>query len=356
MKAGVIGTSYGRVHIIGLQAAGVEVVALCQRDQETARGIAKQYGVPRVFSDWEALVAAPELDLVTIAVPPHLHLPIARRALALGKHLICEKPLARTLEEARLMARLAQRASSRAMTGFNWRFTAGAQKMKTLVNAGFLGRLLHATGTWYGTRYADASASLSWRNERELAGLGALGDIGVHVIDLLRWLGGEFRRVSALTGIAHPDRELAPGKRVDTDDYCEFLGVFESGAHATVTLSRVARGTTFHRLQLFGTEGALSYEFQRDEPGWATGQLLSAHGGGRWERVPLSPPSSDPAPSDFSERTGRATFAPLVRILLDGVEHGRDVSPSFFDGLRAQAVTETVLQSADEQAWLPVPL
>ena len=239
MKAGVIGTSYGKVHIVGLQAAGVSVVAICQRDQGTARGVARQFGIPLVFSDWEALVTSPELDVITIAAPPHLHLPIAKKALRLGKHVICEKPLARNLEEARLMARLARRASGRAMTGFNWRFTAGMQEMKHLVESGSLGRLLHATGTWHGTRYADASAPLGWRNERELAGTGALGDIGVHIIDLLRWLGGEFGRVSAMTGIAYPDRELAPGKRVDTDDYCEFLGVFESGAHVTVTLSRV---------------------------------------------------------------------------------------------------------------------
>lgn len=358
MKAGVIGTSYGKVHIIGLQAAGVTVVAICQRDQQAAQGVARHYGIPLVFSDWEALVASPELDLITIATPPHLHLPIAKRALSLGKHVICEKPLARSLEEARLMARLAQHAPSRAMTGFNWRFTAGMQELKKLVDSGFLGRLLHATGAWYGQRYAEATAPLSWRNEQDLAGIGALGDVGVHIIDAFRWLGGEFRRVVALSGIAYPRREIAPGKPVNTDDYSAFLAVLESGAHVTITLSRVARATNLHRLQLFGTEGALAYEFHRDEPGWATGRLLAVRGQGLWEPVPLAAPLPDPAPSDFSERIGRATFAPLVRILLDGAENEKKagVSPSFDDGLRAQAVAEAVLQSAGEQAWVPVSI
>ncbi len=355
MKAGVIGTSYGKVHIIGLQAAGVDVVAICQRDQESAQGVAEQYEIPLVFSDWEALVASPELDLITIATPPHLHLPIAKRALSLGKHVICEKPLARSIEEARLMARLAQRAPSRAMTGFNWRFTTGMQELKRLVDSGFLGRLLHATGAWYGQRYAEAGAPLSWRNEQDLAGIGALGDMGVHIIDAFRWLGGEFRRVTALTGIAYPDRELQPGKPVNVEDYCAFLGLLESGAHVTVTLSRVTRATNYHRLHLFGTEGALSYEFQRDEPGWATGHLLAVRGRGAWEAVSLEPSLPGPAPSDFSERVGRATFAPLVRILLDRVEKDGELSPSFEDGVRVQAVVEAVLQSAEEQAWVTVP-
>ena len=355
MKAGVIGTSYGRVHIIGLQAAGLDVVAVCQRNQDEARAVANQYGIPRIYADWEVLVASPDLDLVTIAAPPHLHLPMTKKALRLGKHVICEKPLARTVEEARLMVRLAREARGRAMIGFNWRFTAGMQKMKTLVDQGFLGRLLHATGAWYGQRYADAAAPLSWRNERELAGVGALGDAGVHVIDALRWLGGEFRQVSGMTGIAYPGRELVPGKPLSIDDHCGFLGILDSDAHVTVTLSRVARGTNFHRYELFGTDGALSYEFHRDETGWATGSLSWVHGHGAWEPVPLSLPSSEPPPSDFSERIGRATFAPLARVLLDAVAHGREVSPSFSDGLRAQAVAEAVLQSAEEEAWVTVP-
>ncbi len=355
MKAGVIGLSYGKVHLAGLQAAGVDVIAICQRDQAAAQGVARHYGIPRIFSEWEALVASPELQLITIAAPPHLHLPIAKRALSLGKHVICEKPLARSLEEARLMARLARHATGRAMTGFNWRFTAGMQELKKLVDSGFLGRFLHATGTWYGQRYAEASAPLSWRNDRDLAGIGTLGDAGVHIIDALRWLGGEFQRVVALAGIAYPHREVRHGKPVNTEDYCAFLGVLESGVHVTITLSRVARATNLHRLQLFGTEGALSYEFQRDEPGWATGRLLAVRGQGPWEPVPLAAPLPDPAPSDFSERIGRATFAPLVRILLDGAEKKAEVSPSFEDGLRAQAVTEAVMQSAEEQAWVPVP-
>jgi predicted dehydrogenase len=241
------------------------------------------------------------------------------------------------------------------MTGVNWRFTAGMQRMKALVEDGFPGRLLHATATWYGQRYAEADAPLSWRNEREMAGIGVLGDSGVHLIDAIRWLAGELRRVVALSGIAHPHREVAPGKPLDTEDYCEFLGELESGAHVTVTVSRVARATNFHRLHFFGTDGALAYEFQRDEPGWATGRLLAVRGQGPWEAVTLSPPCPGPAPPEFTERVGRATFAPLVRILLDSVQSGAEASPSFEDGLRAQAVAEAVLQSAEEQAWVTVP-
>jgi predicted dehydrogenase len=119
---GIVGLGYGRAHIPAFQASGCEVVAVCQRNQATAKAVADAYGVPRVFEHWEAMLEDARPEIVVIATPPHLHLAIARAAFTAGAHVLCEKPLAMTRAEATAMVEMAARAGRIGMTGFNWRF------------------------------------------------------------------------------------------------------------------------------------------------------------------------------------------------------------------------------------------
>jgi predicted dehydrogenase len=122
---GIIGLGFGRAHIPAFQANGAEVVAVCQRDQATARAVADKYGVPRVFEKWQDMLAEAHPEIVVIASPPHLHHAIALAAFAGGAHVLCEKPLAMTAAEGRDMVEAAARAGRIGMTSFNWRFGKG---------------------------------------------------------------------------------------------------------------------------------------------------------------------------------------------------------------------------------------
>ena len=183
---GVIGLGFGRAHIAEFQANGCDVVAVCQRDEAVARTIADEHRVPQVFTRWEDLLERARPAIVVIATPPHLHLPIAEAALAGGAHVLCEKPLALTAKEGRRMLAAAARAGRVAMAGFNWRFTAAMQTLHALVAEGAIGRPFHIDVRWLGARWAAETAAATWRMDRAQAGYGAMADMGVHVVDLVR--------------------------------------------------------------------------------------------------------------------------------------------------------------------------
>ena len=194
---GIVGLGFGRAHIPAFQANGCRVVAVCQRDRASAQAIADRYGVEQVFTRWEEMLEQARPEVVVIATPPRLHLAIALRALAGGAHVLCEKPLALTRSEARAMAEAAAGAGRVGMTGFNWRFTAAMRRFNAMVQEGALGRVFHVQARFLGSRFADEAAAPTWRMDRAEAGHGAMGDMGVHLIDLVRWNFGEFVRLAA---------------------------------------------------------------------------------------------------------------------------------------------------------------
>ncbi len=233
---GIIGLGYGRAHIPAFQANGCQVVAVCQRNLETARSVAERYGVPRAFERWEDMLGETSPEIVVVATPPNLHHKIVTEAFARGAHVLCEKPLAMDGAEARAMAEAAARAGRVAMTGFNWRFPLAMQRFHAMVEAGHLGRVFHVGARWLGARWADEALAPTWRMDRAQAGHGAMGDMGVHVIDLIRWNFGEIARVSAHSGVAYATR-TGPGGAVaaDADDHSSVLAELASGAHVVMT-------------------------------------------------------------------------------------------------------------------------
>jgi predicted dehydrogenase len=352
---GIVGLGYGRAHITGFQAHGCRVVALCQRDRAAAQTLATRYGVPDVFDRWEEMLDAARPDIVVIATPPHLHHAITLRALAGGAHVLCEKPLAMTAAEGRAMADAARRAGRVAMTGFNWRFPAAMRELNARVREGAVGRVFHLAGRWLGGRFADPSATATWRVDRAQAGHGAMGDAGVHLIDMIRWSFGEFRRVAALAGTAFPSRALpGAGKPADAEDHCMVLAELADGTEVTMNVSRAAHGMMEHTLEVFGERGALAYRMVR-EGRWWDGELRASDKGASFVPVaPREPSGLETAPPDASDIIGKATIAPLVERLLDGIRTGTTPSPSFEDGVRAQAVLDAIGESAARRAWVDI--
>jgi predicted dehydrogenase len=350
---GIIGLGYGRAHISAFQAHGCRVTALCQRDTTTARKTADAYGVPHVFERWADLLATARPDIVVIATPPHLHLAITRAALDGGAHVLCEKPLAMTTAEAQAMVEAARRAGRVAMTSFNWRFVAAMQRLHAAVAEGAIGRVFHVAARWLGARWADEKAAATWRMDAAQAGHGAMGDMGVHIVDLVRWNFGEFARVAALSGVAYPARS-APGvdRPADAADFCSVVGELASGAQVTFTASRVAHGASDHSLEVYGSLGAARYRFVREGPRWYEGELQLAASGRGFE--PVEARGEGIEATDPMDVLGRATIAPLVERFLGAIRDGRPASPSFEDGLAAQAVVDAVGASSARGEWVQV--
>ncbi|MFQ5828147.1 MAG: Gfo/Idh/MocA family protein [Candidatus Methylomirabilia bacterium] len=354
---GIIGLGFGQAHVPAFQANGCQVIAVCQRDLAKARAVAEKYGVPRTFTRWEELLEQARPDIVVIATPPHLHHPIALAAVAGGAHVLCEKPLAMNLAEAREMTETAARAGRVAMTCFNWRFPAAMQRFHAMAEARHLGRLFHVSGRYLVPRWADEAIPPTWRMDRTQAGHGAMGDLGVHLIDLVRWNFGEFSRVSAHAGIAHPFRTV-PGddRRADAEDFCMVTAELESGALVTLVASRAARGANEQTLEAYGSQGALTYGLFRDGPRrWYGGELQAASGGTplRQVRVPTGLPRAA-GEGDPLEVIGKATIGPLVKRFLTAIRTGERPSPSIEDGMQAQAVLDAVRGSASRGGWVAV--
>jgi predicted dehydrogenase len=353
---GVIGLGFGRGHIPAFQAAGCEVVAVCQRNGETARAVAARYGVPQAYERWEELLERAKPDVAVIATPPSSHLPIFRAAVEGGAHVLCEKPLAMNAAEGREMVELARRAGRVAMTSFNWRFPVAHRAFHQMTTDGHLGRPMHLVGRWMHGRFADPNAPSSWRQDLAEAGFGTMGDSGVHMIDMIRWSFGEFRRVAALSQRAFAERTVPGGARAaDAEDTCLVLAELASGAQASLAVSRAARGVPAeHVLEAFGTTGALAYRLVRGVPRWYRGELRATSGDGPLVPVPLSSVPRSVGEGDDLEVTGKATIGPLVKELLRAIRAGEAASPSLEDGLRAQMVLDAIAASAARGAWVEV--
>ena len=239
------------------------------------------------------------------------------------------------------------------MTGFNWRFPSAMQRLHALARDGALGRVFHLGARWLGARWADAGLGPTWRMDRAQAGHGAMGDMGVHLIDMIRWNFGEFARVAAHAGVAYPSRTVPGGsKAADAEDYCTVLAELATGAEVTLTASRVARGANEHTLEAYGSDGAVSYRFVREGARWWDGELRAATGSGGLQPVELRP--GPRVEGDQMEVVGKATIGPLVERLLDGIRTGTTPSPSLEEGLRAQAVLDAILDALARGGWVDV--
>lgn len=178
---------------------------------ELAEAARQRFGFDEAATDWKAVVARSDIDVVDIVTPNDSHAPIAIAAAEAGKHIICEKPLARTGAEARSMQDAVEKAGVTHMVAFNYRRTPAVALAKRYIDDGRIGKILSFRGTYLQDWSADPNGPLSWRFQRKIAGSGALGDIGTHVIDLARYLVGEITAVNALVKTYVASRPLQSG-------------------------------------------------------------------------------------------------------------------------------------------------
>jgi predicted dehydrogenase len=356
LRVGVIGGGFGRNHILGFQKTeGVEVGAFCQRTKAGAETVAREFKIPQVFTDYREMLERANLDAVSIATPTNLHCPISIEAFDRGISVLCEKPLAMNEAEAATMLKKAEETGSTHVTAFNFRFIPAVLRMKELVQEGYAGsRIYHVEAVWRTSGRADPNAAYRWRHQKEAAGFGAMGDVGVHMVDLVRWLAGDFKKICGQQAIFTKERTTADGRaQVTVEDCSLFIGELSGGGLVSLEANAAARGGVYQAVTITGSEGVLKAEVDRNKPGWIVGSLAGAQGSGALQPLPIPERLTRGVDvSDPRRAMGESIFAGLTRLMAEGMRSGKQPSPSFRDGLEAQRVLDAVVKSAETGSWV----
>ena len=352
------------------------MAAVAGRDRSRVDAAAARLGWESTESSWQALVARDDIDLIDVCTPGDTHAEIAIAALEAGKHVLCEKPLANSVEEAEAMVRAAEKAAAngvRAMVGFTYRRVPAIALARQLVAEGRIGTIHHVRAQYLQDWIVDPEAPLSWRLERARAGSGALGDIGAHIIDLAQFITGDtiatvtgrletFVKERPLPAEAHTGLSGAAGTSgrgpVDVDDAAAFLAHFRGGALGVFEATRFANGRkNAIRIEINGSRGSLAFDFEdMNVLHFFDGSEDATTAGFR--RILVTEPEHPyvsawwPAGHLIGYEHG---FTHQVVDLVTDIAGGVDPTPSFADGLQVQRVLAAVEASSLSSAWQDVP-
>ncbi|PSL56180.1 putative dehydrogenase [Saccharothrix carnea] len=338
------------------------LAALGGRDAVRTKEAATKYGWAAVETDWRALVARDDVHLVDICTPGDTHAEIALAALAAGKHVLCEKPLANTVAEAEAMAAAADEAAARgvrSMVAFNYRRVPAIALARRLVEEGRIGEVRHVRAVYLQDWLSDPASPMTWRMRKEKAGSGALGDLGAHIVDAAQFVTGDLiTGVSATTETFVRSRPDGDGfSDVTVDDAAVFLARFSSGALGTFEATRYALGRkNAMRLEVNGTRGSLAFDFESmNELSVFSADDGSAAG---FRRI-LVTEADHPYVGAWwppGHLLGyEHTFTHEVADFLTAIGGGVEPAPSFADGLRVQRVLAAVEESAGQQSiWTTI--
>jgi predicted dehydrogenase len=237
------------------------LVSIAGRSEDAVAEAALRYGFERYTTDWRELVADPAVQLFDNSGPNALHAEPTIAAAEAGKHVVCEKPLARTADESFEMYRRVDAAGVKHMCAFNYRFVPAVRLAREMIEAGEIGEIYHFRSSYLQDWILDPVFAKVWRLDRSVAGSGALGDLGAHIIDLSRFLVGE---VASVSGVLRTFIEDRPGGRVDVDDAFEAVAEFEGGAVGTFEASRFATGRKNSlRWEINGSKGSIAFDLER---------------------------------------------------------------------------------------------
>ncbi len=343
--------------------------ALCGRDEAAVREAAAKLGWDGYETDYHTLIARDDIGLVDVATPGDSHRDVVLAAVAAGKHVLCEKPLANSLDEAREMLAAAKRAGVVNMVNFNYRRVPAVQLAKQLIADGRLGEIRHWRAVYLQDWINDPSFPLVWRLQRDKAGSGALGDIAAHIVDLAHFLLGPITEVVGTldTFIRQRPLETASGGgaglsaaagqemgEVTVDDATSFLARFERGATGTFEATRLAPGRRNHNaFEINGSNGTIVWDLERlNELQVYFADDQAGVQGFRTINVTDAAHPYAAAWWPAGHILGyEHTFVHAVKDLLDGIKENLSPAPTFEDGFRCQAVLDAVERSATTRAW-----
>ncbi|HHG8775464.1 TPA: Gfo/Idh/MocA family protein [Raoultella planticola] len=370
VRVGLIGTGYiGRCHAIAYAQAPTvfqlkgklvkEMVA--EINEDLARQKAQDFGFNRYTGDWQTLCQDPNIDVVDICAPNYLHKTIALEAIKHGKHVYSEKPLALTASDAREMVAAAELAGVKTLVGFNYMKNPAAQLAKQIIDRGEIGDIVHFYGTHNEDYLANPHTPIDWHCVKELAGLGALGDLAAHIVNMAHYLVGGIKEVSgdmATVIPVRPDpRDPQTMRSVENEDQASALVRFESGAMGVIETSRIAcgrkMGLTF---VVTGTRGTISYTQERmaELNVYRHDDDRSRQG---FKTILMGP--EHPNYSAFCVSAGHGfgfNDQKTVEIgeLINGIAADEPLWPDFKEGLRVSQVLEAIASSAQKRCWITV--
>jgi predicted dehydrogenase len=343
------------------------MVAVAGRSAEGTAQAAEKLGWAGAETDWKRLIDRDDVQIIDICTPGDSHAEIAVAALAAGKHVICEKPLANTVAEAEAMTAAAKEAAAlgvRSMVAFNYRRVPAVALARRFVEEGMLGEIRHVRAQYLQDWIVDPEFPLVWRLQKDKAGSGALGDIGAHIIDAAEFVTGErLTGVAALTETFVKERPLAASSSglsagggtgrgaVTVDDAALFIGRLSGGGLASFEATRFATGRkNALRIEINGALGSLAYDFESMNDLWFHDHTIDSaeHG---FRRVLVTEPDHPYAGAWWPPGHGLGyehAFVHETKDFLEAIAAGTDPTPSFEDGLRVQRVLAAVEKSAAE--------
>lgn len=340
---------------------------LCANEPDVAE-VAAQWGWEKATADWREIIEDKEIDLVDIAAPGSLHAEIAIAAAKAGKHVFCEKPLALTVDEARLMVEEAEKSGVVNMTGFNYRRVPAVALAKKLIDEGEIGEIYHFRGIYLQSWLLDPEFPLVWRLRKSEAGFGAHGDLGSHVVDLARYLVGEIDEVCCLQRTFIRERPLPAAAAglsatksadtgiVDVDDASAFMASFKnSNTMGYFEATRFAGGH-YNRngIEINGSKGSLIFDMERCNELKFFSAADRTHIQG-YRTITLGSASGHPYMANWwpvGHNIGYGeTFINQFYDLITAIKEGKKVSPDFKDGYICQQVLEAADLSAKSRKW-----
>jgi predicted dehydrogenase len=334
------------------------------RTQGTADQAVLQGGFEYGTTDYQELMDDPEINLIDICTPNNLHYPIFKTALSAGKHIYCEKPLAFNLKEAEEMLTLAEASDRVVQLAFNYRFIPAVMRAKQLIEEGFLGEVINFRAQYFHTGYLNPDKPMTWRLSQETSGGGALVDLGSHVIDLMLYLAGPFKRIMAQTKTFIRQRPIRKGEKqqeaVSVDDHAQLLVELGAGGVGIVEVSRVAHGTTDDlNFEIHGSKGAIKFDVM--DPNWLyvydagdKGEPLGGKNGFKQVQTMHSYPSNA-IPGARSMVNAMSMHANSQYQMILATVGLQPASPTTRDGYLVQQVLDASYRSAREETWVDLP-
>jgi predicted dehydrogenase len=340
------------------------LVAIGGRNEAAVSEAARRYGYEKYYTDWRKLVEDEDVQVLDNGGPNDMHAAPSILAAELGKHVLCEKPLARSAGEAKEMLEAVKKAGVKHMVAFNYRFVPAIRQIRNLIDSGALGRIYHFRAVylqeWIMPHYGTP---MIWRLDRDVAGSGAIGDLGAHIIDLAHYLVGGIKGLSAMTKTFIGERPVSGGGmgKVEVDDAFVAAVEFENGAIGTLESSRFSAGRkNFNSFEINGEKGSVRFNLERmnelevfwvgDEPKETQGfhnVLISEGHHPWWENW-----------WPHGHMIGwEHTFVHEINHFLDCIVNDKEVGPhgaTFEDGYRAAVITDAIGESAQTRKQIDI--
>ncbi len=362
---GVVGAGYmGKAHSVAMASVGAvfntrlrpRLEMICTTTPEGANQKARAFGFAHGTSDWKMLVKNPRVEAIVIASPQETHREIALAAFALGKPVLCEKPLGMSLADSRAMVDAAEKANAINMVGFNYIRTPASQLARQIIASGEIGAITYIRGEHTEDFLADPELPSTWRTKGRANG--NMGDLAPHIINAATALAGPIQSLIADIQIVHQMRPGPTGpEAVTNDDQAQIMCRFESGAMGGLYISRIATGRKMgYAYDIYGTKGAIRFDQEDQNALWLyKGDQRPDRQG--FTKILTGPEHPDYKPFCLGPGHGTGYQDQIIieaRDFLEAIAGGENRWPTFRDGMMVNQIIEAAFRSQDERRWVDI--